>query len=47
MRVSADFFLSVCEEGVVISRRDLVWFFSFDDLEAMENVEDFLEAIGC
>jgi hypothetical protein len=47
MRVSADFFLSFCEEGLVVSRRDQVWYFSFEDLEAMENVEDFLEAIGC
>jgi hypothetical protein len=47
MEVSTDFFLSVCQEGIVISRRDQVWFFSFEDLESMDNVEDFLEAIGC
>ena len=47
MRVSADFFLSVCQEGIVISRRDQIWFFTYEDLESMVDVEDFLEAIGC
>lgn len=47
MRESVDFFMSICQEGIVLSKGDQIWFFRFEDLKSIENVEDFLEAIGC
>jgi hypothetical protein len=42
----SDYMLSVCEEGIVISRGKKVWFFSYKYLDGMENVEEFLEEMG-
>lgn len=47
MRGNQRFFVTICQEGIVLSQDDQIWFFHWDDLDRLQNVEGFLEALGC
>lgn len=47
MKENFNFLLSVCEEEIVLSRGNQMWFFSYEDLDSMVNVNVFLDAVGC
>ena len=46
MQKTQDYLLSICQEGIVLSKGDHVWFFCWYDLEKYNDIEEFLEVIG-